>query len=107
MQRQTGVNWQTVGMGSGSDYVAETDGAAEPTGVGTGWIELDITDMVRDWIANPDDNHGLVLLAESASGSVNYGVCSELGWSPCTPAQAPMLTLWHYPSPPTSAPEEE
>ena len=87
-QRQTGANWNVAGMAAGSDYAAEADGTATLTGVGSGWVEVDVTDMVRDWIANPAANHGLVLLAQAASGSVNYGVCSELGWSPCAAAQA-------------------
>lgn len=59
-------------------------------------VELDVTKMVRDWIANPANNHGLVLLAQAASGSVTYDFCSELGWSPCTAAQAPQLTVWYH-----------
>lgn len=105
LQRQTGVNWQVAGMGAGSDYNTEADGAAELAGFGAGWVELDVTKMVRDWVADPTSNQGLVLLAQSASGSVNYGLCSELGWSPCTTVQAPVLTIWHYPPPPTPEPE--
>ena len=104
-QRQSGVNWQAVGMGAGSDYATAADGTTELTGIGSAWVELDVTAMVRAWIANPADNHGLVLLAQAASGSVNYGVCSELGWSPCAAAQAPVLKVWHYPPPPIPEPE--
>ncbi len=105
VQRQSGVNWQVAGMGAGSDYAAPADGTTELTGIGSAWVELDVTAMVRAWIANPADNHGLVLLAQAASGSVNYGVCSELGWSPCAAAQAPVLKVWHYPPPPIPEPE--
>ena len=40
-----------------------------------------------------------------ASGSVDYGLCSELGWSPCAAAPAPQLKVWHYLLPPTPEPE--
>ena len=104
-QRQNGVNWQVVGMGVGADYAADTNGTVELTSAGVGWVEMDVTDMVQAWVAEPTANHGLVLLAQAASGSVNYGLCSELGWSPCTLAQAPVLKVWHYPPPPTPEPE--
>ena len=52
--------------------------------------------MVQVWATNPTDNHGLVLLQDAASGYVYYNFCSELGWSPCTPAQAPKLTIWYH-----------
>ena len=95
-QRLTGVNWQAAGMGSGSDYLAATDGAADMLGNGGSWVELDVSDMVQTWIDNAADNKGLVALAEAAGGSVVYDFCSELGWSPCTSAQAPKLTVWYH-----------
>ena len=55
-----------------------------------------VTEMVQAWIANPADNQGLVLLAQTASGAVTDSFCSELGWSPCTAAQAPQLTIWYH-----------
>ena len=84
LQRQTGINWQVPGMGAGSDYAAPADGTVELTSADKGWIDVDVTDMVQAWVANSAANHGLVLLAQAASGSVTYSFCSELGWSPCT-----------------------
>jgi len=95
-QRQNGVNWAVVGMGSGSDYAAEADGTADLASAGGAWIDLDVTAMAQAWAANPADNHGLVLTQEAASGSVYYNFCSELGWPPCTAAQAPRLTIWYH-----------
>lgn len=94
-QRQNSVNWVVVGMGSGSDYVADADGTADLASEGGAWIDLDVTSMVQTWATNPIDNHGLVLLQDAASGYVYYNFCSELGWSPCTAAQAPKLTIWY------------
>jgi hypothetical protein len=35
-------------------------------------------------------------LQEAASGWVTYQFCSELGWTPCTPAQAPRLVIRYH-----------
>ena len=96
-QRQTGVNWQVAGMGSGSDYLAAADGSVDVLGNGGSWVELDVSDMAQAWVDNATDNKGLVVLQEAASGSVIYSFCSELGWSPCSAAQAPKLTIWYRP----------
>lgn len=107
VRRHTGVNWQVAGMGAGSDYAATVDGTVELTSADRGWVDLDVTDMVRAWVADSATNHGLVLLPQAASGSVTYSFCSELGWSPCTAGQAPTLNVWHYTPPPTPEPEPE
>jgi len=97
LQRQTGVNWSVAGMGSGSDYAASADGTIDVLGVGGAWVELDVTDMAQTWVNNAADNQGVVVLQAAAGGSVTYDFCSELGWSPCTAAQAPKLTVWYRP----------
>ncbi len=104
-QRQTGFNWQVAGMGSGSDYTAAAAAAAAVNGAGGSWVDLSITGLAQTWLADPAQNKGLVLLQEAASGSVFYDFCSELGWSPCTAAQAPKLTLRYHlvPPPPVKA----
>ncbi len=55
-----------------------------------------VTGLAQAWAANPAANQGLVLLQAAASGAVTYSFCSELGWSPCTAAQAPQLTIWYH-----------
>ncbi len=102
VQRQTGVNWNVAGMGSGSDYAASAEDTASITGSGGEWIELDVTAAAQAWLADPANNHGLVLLQDAASGYVTYDFCSELGWSPCGETHAPRLTLrYHLPPAPT------
>jgi len=103
-QRKSGVNWAVVGMGSGSDYVAPADGTAPVASSGGAWVSLDVTDMVQAWVANPADNHGVVVLQSAASGYVLYSFCSELGWSPCTATQAPKLAVWVGSNPATATP---
>ena len=95
--RKTGVNWSATGMGAGSDYTTTADDTADVLGIGGSWIELDVTDMAQAWVADSAQNQGLVLLQDAADGSVTYDFCSELGWSPCSAAQAPLLTIWYRP----------
>ena len=102
-----GANWQVAGMGAGSDYNATADGTVELTSADSGWLDVDVTDMVQTWVADPATNHGLVLLPQAASGSVTYSFCSELGWTPCTASQAPILKVWHHQPPPPPTPEPE
>jgi len=97
VQRKSGVNWTVAGMGAGSDYVAAADGTAALASGGSAWIELDVSDMAQAWVADAANNYGLVLLQDAASGYVVYDFCSELGWSVCTAAQAPKLTIWYRP----------
>ena len=66
---------------------------------------LDVAALAQTWVAEPAANHELMLLPQAATGSVTYSLCSELGWSPCTQAQAPGLTVWHHQPPPTPEPE--
>ncbi len=98
-QRQSGVNWQSVGLGAGSDYALPMQAGASTvalTSAGGAWVELDVKAMAQAWVTDPATNHGVVLLAQAASGSVSAGFCSELGWSPCDLSQAPQLTLWYH-----------
>jgi len=83
-------------MGSGSDYAASPEATLPLGSAASGWVQMDLTAAVQAWIANPANNHGLVLLQEAASGWVTYQFCSELGWTPCTPAQAPRLVIRYH-----------
>ncbi len=96
VQRKAGSNWTAAGMASGSDYAAALEATAALAGSGNQWVQLDVTAAAQSWVANPASNHGLVLLQEAASGWVIYKFCGELGWWPCTPDQAPRLTLRYH-----------
>lgn len=80
---------------------------AYPVSQAHGWVDVDVTDMAQAWVADSSANHGLVLLPQAATGSVTYSFCSELGWSPCTQAQAPVLKVWHHQPTPEPTPELE
>ena len=66
-------------------------------------VILDVTALAQTWVADPAASHGLVLLPQATTGSVTYSFCSEMGCTPCTAAQAPVLTVWHHQ--PTPEPE--
>jgi hypothetical protein len=95
-QRKAGINWVVAGMGSGSDYTASPEATLPLGSVASGWVQLDVTAAVQAWVADHANNHGLALLQEAASGWVTYQFCSELGWTPCTPAQAPRLVIRYH-----------
>ena len=95
-QRKAGSNWVVAGMGSGSDYTASPEATLPLGSVASGWVQLDVTAAVQAWIADHANNYGLVLRQEAASGWVTYQFCSELGWAPCTPGQAPRLVIRYH-----------
>ena len=66
-------------------------------------VILDVTALAQTSVAEPAANHDRVLLPQAATGSVTYSFCSEMGWTPCTAAQAPGLKVWHHQ--PTPEPE--
>jgi hypothetical protein len=96
VQRKAGSNWTAAGMASGSDYAAAPEATAALASSGNEWVRLNVTAAAQAWVANPASNHGLVLLQEAASGWVTYQFCSELGWTPCTPGQAPRLVIRYH-----------
>lgn len=96
IQRKAGSNWIVAGMGSGSDYAMAPEATAALAGSGNQWVRLDVTAAAQGWVANPANNHGLVLLQEAASGWVIYKFCSELGWTPCSSSQTPRLVLRYH-----------
>lgn len=96
IQRKAGSNWVVAGMGSGSDYTAAPEASLPIASAGDHWVQLDVTAAAQDWVSDPASNYGLVLRQEAASGWVSYRFCSELGWTPCTPEQAPRLVLRYH-----------
>jgi len=95
--RRTGTQWVVARMGAGKDYHSTADGAATLSGTAGKWVNIDVTEMAQLWVQNATFNNGLVLLEQAASGNVTASFCSELGWSPCTAAQAPKLTVTYVP----------
>jgi len=58
----TGEDWAVVGAdGPREDFVAEAEDVIEIVGDIEAY-EWDVTEMVQFWVANPDENYGLILL---------------------------------------------
>lgn len=67
--------WAQAGAsGAGSDHRATVEDAQEVAGSG-GWVELDLTDAVRGWQADPLRNRGL-LLRTTGSNSLQVNLAS-------------------------------
>ena len=66
-----------------------------------GWVTFEMTDLVQEWVAHPEYNHGLVIKGDGSIG-VEYGFLSS-DW-PHNPELRPKLFLnWEY-TPPTATP---
>ncbi len=94
-QRRRSVS-PRLAMGTGSDYTAAPESSLALANAGDHWVQLDVTAAAQDWISDPSTNYGLLLMQEAASGWVRYQFCSELGWPPCSPSQAPRLVLRYH-----------
>lgn len=96
-----GQNWSQAGCnGEGTDR----DPSASDTVTfdnENDWFTLDITAMVRDWVADPASNHGLVLKG-SGSVSVQYEIASS-EWDEAM--FRPRLVVYAGDLPPTYTPE--
>jgi len=73
----TGIPWGTAGCnGGGVDRLAAADAEITLDSIGR-WVTLDVTEMVRYWVAHPGENYGLVLKGDSSGVSVGYAFGSQ------------------------------
>jgi hypothetical protein len=57
---KSGTSWATAGMQSGTDYASTAiDSSSSITGAG--WVELDLTELVQDWVDGTYTNRGVML----------------------------------------------
>ena len=64
LQASTGEPWGAPGAsGAGTDMIPVRLGEAVLSG-GQRWVSIDVTQLARYWLANPSENHGLLLEAE-------------------------------------------
>ena len=87
-----GVPWEVPGASGTADRAEAA--VAEVTVSGSGWHSLDITELVRKWVAQPASNHGLIL----------RGIGSEVVEYDFASSNHPMIELHpvltvHYRSP--------
>jgi len=73
-EADTGLAWEAPGAGGVTDRAEAA--VAEGTITGSGWFNLDITELVRQWVAKPASNHGLILRGTGAE-VVEYDFASS------------------------------
>ncbi|MHC4712023.1 MAG: putative Ig domain-containing protein [Planctomycetota bacterium] len=61
----TSTNWASAGLQSGTDY-ASSASATSSSVTSTGWVTLDITDLVQDWVDGTYTNNGALLRLTTA-----------------------------------------
>ncbi len=64
--------WSQPGLAPGTDYAPEPLGSDSL--LGTDWISIDVTDAVRAWLQNPDENFGLLVMITEAPQGAHYWV---------------------------------
>jgi len=74
LQAKQGLLWQNPGAGGESDRVAPPVGEvmADERGI---WLTFDVTNLVKQWIANPQANQGVILTGEAVN-AVQYDLIS-------------------------------
>ena len=86
------VTWNTpwdVPGAAPDNIISVPDGTVEVTGAAAGWYEIDITDMVKVWVANSATNNGIMLIETSADDAFD-GWASSAWW---VEDQRPFITV--------------
>jgi PPM family protein phosphatase len=109
----TAVAWEGPGCSGPADRSPLPVTSVEvPAGEGGGWLELDLTALVREWVAHPETNMGILLRCEGDAGSsielasaedlmVDHRPLLTINWEPATPTptRTSTATLTVTPSP--------
>lgn len=64
--------WAQPGMAPAVDYADQPLGSQAIHS--TEWVSIDVTELVREWLADPDRNWGLVVMITEASQGAHYWV---------------------------------
>ncbi len=64
--------WSQPGLAAGVDYAAAPQGSDSL--YGSDWVDLDMSEAVRDWLAHPDRNFGVVVMITAAPRGAHYWV---------------------------------
>jgi hypothetical protein len=64
--------WSRPGLVYDVDYVGEPVGSQLVEG--TGWVFIDVTALAQEWLAQPDENWGLMLMITEAPQGAHYWV---------------------------------
>ncbi len=75
-QAAAGLGWETPGAWGAGDRISSVEGSGELPGSGVGYV--DMTNVVRAWLQQPQENQGVILTGESP-GSVYYAFSTREG----------------------------
>lgn len=89
--RDGAAAWSTAGLGAGTDKSAAPDlsvatGALAPDES----VEIDVTDIVQDWLDGTSENHGLILEFDTLAGANSFIIHSD---DAGTEAYKPVLNI--------------
>ncbi len=102
-QATRNTSWTKAGLAANSDYALPyTDFSFQNRGVGR-WVRLEVTDAVREWLAHPQNNHGLLIDIYNLKDVAIDFASSEYG----NVGLRPRLVLEYYDpnyTPPTATP---
>jgi hypothetical protein len=59
-------------MAPGIEYDSQSLGSQAIHGAD--WVSIDVTGLVREWLAHPDQNQGMVLMITAAPQGAHYWV---------------------------------
>ena len=75
------ATWKTPWTTAGGDYVEPAAGAVAISSADVdGWLELDITTLVQQWVADPASNQGLILRLGGTEKFTTYRLRSGDYW---------------------------
>lgn len=97
---RSGVPWEVAGANGASDRSQTSAGVLTLNQPEGNWVSVDVTDLVRKWLAHPEENLGILLRGRSGGG-VQYVLRSSE--HPDQPYR-PKLVIYQSPFQPTSTP---
>lgn len=111
------VTWTVPGCNGTAKFGDRSGTATDTVKVGKvgSWVNIDLTEAVRDWVSNPSSNHGVVLKANTRLQAYAFVASEVLGWEhrpkleivyqvPATATLTPTATKTSTGKPPTNTP---
>ena len=90
--RLTGTGWNTPGGGAGTDYATDADFTINISS-GNTWYNVDVTDLVTNWVEETWNNYGIFLIRTDAGSGINSVKSLNNG----DPTLRPYLFITYYP----------
>ena len=75
--RSTGINWDTAGLGSDTDYEATEYASIEIDKLAGQTIDIDLTTLVNEWLDGSYPNYGILLNIPQVDGGANAAFYSS------------------------------